>query len=157
MTLYEIDRRLTEFPYEIDEETGEILNVDDLDALEMEREEKLEAVACYIKNQRAEAKMIDDEMKALKDRRDRKNNRADSLERYLAKSLNGERFETAKCACTWRRSERVIVVDPAILPEDYVVVKTDMKPDKTAIKKAIKAGEEVPGAFLDSVNNMTVR
>lgn len=35
MTLYEIDKALMDFEFEVDEETGEILNASDLDELQI--------------------------------------------------------------------------------------------------------------------------
>ena len=48
--LYELERALQEFELEIDEETGEILNMEDMDALQMERDIKVENIALWIKN-----------------------------------------------------------------------------------------------------------
>ena len=53
--LYELERALAEFELEIDEETGEILNADELDALQMERDIKIENIALWIKNLKADA------------------------------------------------------------------------------------------------------
>lgn len=43
----------------------------------------------------------------------------------------------------------VVIDDLTAIPSEYVTTKIDLVPDKTAIKKAIKAGEEVPGAHLE--------
>jgi hypothetical protein len=43
----------------------------------------------------------------------------------------------------------VIIDDLTAIPSEYVTTKIDLVPDKTAIKKAIKAGEEVPGAHIE--------
>ena len=47
MTLYEIDNAILEC---IDLETGEIIDTDKLDALQLERETKIENVALWIKD-----------------------------------------------------------------------------------------------------------
>ena len=41
MTLYELTEAMKGFDFEIDEETGEILNGPELDQIQMERDEKL--------------------------------------------------------------------------------------------------------------------
>ena len=45
--LYEID---AEILASVDQETGEILDIEKLDALQMERERKLEGVALWVKD-----------------------------------------------------------------------------------------------------------
>ena len=62
MKLYEIDREIEAC---IDFDTGEILDSERLDALQMERAAKLEGVACWIKNLTADAKAFREEEKAL--------------------------------------------------------------------------------------------
>lgn len=41
MTLYELNEKINAFVWEIDEETGEIMNAADLDAIALARNEKL--------------------------------------------------------------------------------------------------------------------
>ena len=62
MTLWEIDQGIMAC---LDAETGEIIDPEMLTALSMEREAKLENVACWIKNLRAEAAAIKAEKDAL--------------------------------------------------------------------------------------------
>ena len=50
--LYDIDQDILDC---VDLETGEILDTEKLDALQMEREAKLEGVALWVKDLRAEA------------------------------------------------------------------------------------------------------
>lgn len=49
----------------------------------------------------------------------------------------------------------VVVDDTSAIPDQYMVTKTTVAPDKTAIYKALKAGEEVKGAHL-KMNRKTV-
>lgn len=44
--------------------------------------------------------------------------------------------------------ESVLVSDDSLLPDEFVVVKTSINPDKAAIAEAIKAGKEVAGATM---------
>lgn len=54
---------------EIDEETGEILNAEELDTLQGAFDEKAESVACYIKNLDAFTKDIKEEEAKMAERR----------------------------------------------------------------------------------------
>ena len=59
MTLYEIDQAILDC---VDMETGEVIDSDRLDLLQMERETKLENVGLWIKDLRAEADAIKNEI-----------------------------------------------------------------------------------------------
>lgn len=48
--IYQIRQEIADFEFECDPETGEILNALSWDALNMAFEEKVENIACYIKN-----------------------------------------------------------------------------------------------------------
>lgn len=54
-TLYELAEELENFELEIDEETGEVLNLADLDKVEMEFKKKVEGICLWIKNLKADA------------------------------------------------------------------------------------------------------
>lgn len=165
MTLYEIDHGLAEaFEKAIDPETGEIIDEEawaTLEALQMAREDKLENVALWVKDLNAEAAAVREEEKNLAKRRQSAEKKAESLKGYLAYALNGaERFKTAKVAISWRRSETVELlegVDPVTLPLEYQRVKVSVEPDKTKLKDALKAGEEIPGVELVEKQNLQIK
>lgn len=54
-TLYELAEELANFELEIDEVTGEVLNLADLDKVEMELKTKVEGICLWIKNLKADA------------------------------------------------------------------------------------------------------
>lgn len=58
MTLFEINKAILDFQFEVDEETGELLNAQALDDLQMARDEKIEGVGLWIKNLNAEAAAV---------------------------------------------------------------------------------------------------
>lgn len=166
MNLYEINtqiRRILDngFNGEIDPETGEILNEGehDLETLEIMRQDKLEAIALYIKNTLALADEIRQEEKSLAERRKAAEAKAERLSGYLAKDLadHGEKkFETAKCAVTSRKSEAVIV-DESVLEMQWYKPTTTYKPMLAEIKKAIKAGDTIEGAKIEERTKVTVK
>lgn len=157
MTLYEINDAILKFDYEIDEETGEILNAADLDALEMERNEKIENIACWIKNLRSDQKAVLEEATIQKTRADRLGKKADSLERYLDSQLQGEGFWTSKCEVTYRKSTRVEILNDMLIPDVFCKYETRRTPDKMRIKKAINSGAEIDGAVLVEKNNISIK
>ena len=94
MTIYEINEGILNC---IDPETGEIIDIDKLNELELERDAKIENVACWIKELKAEAEAIKAEKLALAERQRVAENKAESLKKWLAYALQGEKFKTAKC------------------------------------------------------------
>ena len=153
MTLWEIDQGIMAC---LDAETGEIIDPEMLTALSMEREAKLENVACWIKNLRAEAAAIKAEKDALAKREKASAKKAEDLENWLVQALGGQAFNTAKCAVGFRKSQRVDVLDKAIIPEAFMKAKTEYSPDKNAIAAAIKAGQEVSGCVLTDYLNISI-
>lgn len=158
MNLYQINEAIENaFMNCIDPETGEIVgDTSVLDDLQIQRDEKIENIALYIKNLKAEAEAIQNEERKLKSRRQTCENRADWLKKYLANNLQGEKFKTARVAVSWRKSQSVEVEDVWQLPDEFVRM-ADPEPNKTAIKEALKAGLEVPGAELVDNLSMTIR
>lgn len=157
MTLFEIDKAITEFEFEIDEETGEILNAEELDNLKLAREEKIEGVSLWVKNLKAEAEAVKQEKNAMADREKRLERKIEGLKSYLAYALNGEQFSTPRVALSWRKSKRVEIQYDDYIPEEYINVKVTKTPDKTAIKKAIEGGEEIKGVSLVESNNLQIK
>lgn len=158
MSLYHIDRAILEL---VDMDTGEILDNEAFDALQMERETKLENIALWIKNLTAEAKAIRAEEISLADRRKVCENKAERLKQYLSDALDGEKFQTAKCAVTFRKTTSVEITDTlaaAAWLEDNGqsdLVQYQMpKIGKTELAKILKNGTEVPGCEL--VQNLSM-
>ena len=150
MKLYEIDEAILNC---IDIETGEIIDAEQLDKLTMEREAKLENVACWIKELKAEAEALKAEKMAFAKRQQVAENKMESLKKYLAYALDGQAFKSTRVSVTFRKSQSVEVADIWKLDENYLRYK-EPEADKTAIKEALKAGKAVAGATL--VENTSV-
>lgn len=157
MTLFEINKALMDFEFEIDEETGEILNANELDELKMAREDKIEGIGLWIKNLEAEAEAVKHEKENMADRQKRLEKKAESLKGYLIYALNGEKFSTPKVAMTFRKSESVVIPDEYLIPDEYVNLSISRKPNKKAIKDALKSGKDVTGAELVTKQNIQIK
>lgn len=160
MKLYEIDHAIMEC---VDNETGEIVDFDKLNALSMTREKKLEGVGIAIKNLTAEAKAIREEEKNLAERRKILVGKADGYKEWLANVLNGDKFETSKIKCKFRKSSRVNVNEKrfgawAISHDrEELLIFAEPKPNKAKLKEVILSGEEIPGVTLEETNSLTVK
>jgi hypothetical protein len=146
-------------------ETGEILDAEKLDALQMEREQKLEGVALWIKDLKAEAEAVKAEADRLTARKKAVENKIDGLKQWLLFALNGEKLKTPRCNVYQTHSQRLAVVD-----EEQLIrhLKLDDDPDrylrfrepelkKDEIKKALKDGEFFPGAALEETEGLVIK
>lgn len=150
MKLYEIDSKILEC---IDMETGEVIDVDKLNELQIERDAKIENVACWIKDLKAEAEAIKNEKIALAERQKVAENKVESLKKWLAYALDGQKFKTAKCSVSFRNTESVEVTDEGLENlmrggNDELLTYKNPEPNKRAIKQALKDGLNVQGVQL---------
>lgn len=162
MSLYLLNEKLKscivlDEQHVVNTDDGEILNLEQFDALQMELADRVDGIGCYIKNLRAEADAIYAEINNLSLRAAALKKEASRCETYLSGVLYGQKFESPRCKITWRKSESCNVLNIEQLPNEYLRTKVTVDADKTAIKKAIKAGVEVPGAELIQKLNMTLK
>lgn len=141
----------------VDTEDGEIFDLQQFEALQMERDQKIEGMCCYIKNKLAEAEAIYAEINVLSYRAGIIKKEAERCKDYLAGALYGEKFESPRCKISWRKSDVCNVLSMEEIPDEYKRTKVTVDADKTAIKKAIKAGMEIPGAEVIQKLNMTLK
>ena len=155
MTLYEIDNEIMNC---IDEETGEIIDLDRLNALEMERDKKIGNVACWIKDLKAEAEAIKAEKQALEKRQKAAENKAERLKEWLQGILQGEKFKDSRCSISYRKSEKVVFAEDfayVTLPDS--MKKVTVEPRKTEIKDYLKTGATIEGVELVESSNIQIR
>lgn len=150
-TLYEIDNALMEC---FDPETGEIDEAR-YEQLQMEREQKIEGVACWFKNLKSDISALKEEEKNLAARRKVLENKLDSLKNWLAYACEGSKFSTSKVAISWRKSVAVDVFDSTLITDEFVTYTPSI--NKTAIKDAIKEGRQVEGARLAENTNIQIK
>ena len=123
-------------------------------------EKKLEQYAWVRSQNRAEADRLNEIADNIKARAKRKDALADMLETKISEAMirNGiNSLDTDTAVFKFRKSEQVIVsVDAESLPEEYCRTKTTHAPDKTALKRALKGGVEIPGVSLREVQNLKI-
>lgn len=163
MKLFDIDEKLAacvklDESRVVDTESGEIIDLEAIAALEMERDKKIENLGCWYKNLLADAEALKAQKNAFAEREKAAKAKAESLRGFLGRYLNGKKFETAKVAMSFRKSEAVEFDAKCIgdVPEEFLKFK-DPELDKIAVKKAIKAGETVPGCELVQRQNLQIK
>jgi len=129
----------------------------------MARDEKIEKVALWYKNLLADAEAFKAEKQAFEERQKAATNKAESLKKWLTNALNGSKFTTAKVVVSFRKSEQVELDDAAFMEyaqrceRDDLLSFKEPTPNKTAIKAAIKSGQQVYGAVLVEKNNISIK
>lgn len=152
MNIFQIDREILNC---IDTETGEILDEERLESLEIARDIKIENTALWYKNLKAEAGALREEAQALTKRANSAENLMNSLEKYLKYALGGEKFKTSKVNIRYKKSTSVEVENIEKLDKKFLIYPNPM-PDKMYIKRVINSGEKVNGAKLVTKQNMIV-
>lgn len=153
MNLYEIDNEILNC---VDMETGEVIDMDKLSDLQMERDQKVENIGCWIKNLLADAEALKKEKENFAKRQKAAENKAASLKAFLSRYLNGEKFKTAKVAISYRSNSSVDIAEDATVPEEYLKY-SEPTPDKIGLKAALKAGNKFPGITLVTSQNIQIK
>lgn len=153
MNLYQIDNAILDC---VDMETGEIFDVEKFDALSIERDVKLENIALWIKNLKAEAEALKVEMDSFAKRKKSAETKLESLKNYLATYLEGAKFETTRVKVSWRKSESVEYDDIYKIPDEFIKYK-EPEVKRTELKKALKDGMEFEGVRIVEKQNIQIR
>ena len=157
MTLYEIDAAIDQFLADnIDPETGVIKNIEHLEELQVERDNKIEAIALAYKNYSAELEALKKEKKIFEERIKKASRSAESCKEYLAYALNGEKFKTAKVAVSYRASTGLIVDPNVKLPDELLTYKTP-EPNAKLITELLKEGATIQGCSLEKRSNIQIK
>jgi len=114
---------------------------------------KADATCWVIEHLRGQAAYRQQQAKRLTDLARSDAGRADALEESLVFVLtqlqpSSTRFSFPDHELSSRKSTAVVIDDEQALDPTWLAVTTTTKPDKAAIKEALKAGQQIPGAQL---------
>ena len=151
--LYEIQEDILSC---IDLKTGEIIDVEQLHGLQMERRQKIRNIACWIKNLLADARAYEEEEKTFATRKSAAKNKADRLKQYLSDCLHGEKIQDKEFSIGWRKSQRIHIDEGAAIPAAYLIPVPD-KVDKQGLKDALRQGVLLPGITLMEYSNIQIQ
>lgn len=158
MSIYEIDDSILSL---VDMDTGEIEDEKRFDELQMERTQKVENIGCYYKNLLAEAKAMKEEEASLAQRRKAVENKAERIKSLLIYALKGQKFESPKVRCSYRKAKSVQVDDSFVdwarwHAVDLLTYKEPV-PNRTAIKAALAEGREIEHAEIVTNESLQVK
>lgn len=128
---------------------------------------KAESVSLYIKELEAGTKLLGESIKNLQSRKKAMENKVEHLKSYLLASMEtvGEnKIETDKVRISLRNNApSVFIYDEKAFINQYKGNRDDLlkysEPtvNKTAIKEALKSGEDIAGATLESKKTITIK
>ena len=160
--LYDIDAAILAC---VDPETGEIFDPEQLDALQMERAQKLEGVALWVKDLKAEAEAVKAEADKLNARKKAIDNKVESLKTWLLYALGGEKLKTPRCNVYQTHNQKVVIDDEKAMidmlmsspfGEKFLRIK-EPEIDKNALKDSLKQGYEYEFAHLEETESIVIR
>lgn len=161
-SIYELNKDYAELSAmleaaETPEEIEAIKNT--LEMLDCSIEEKIENTAKYMVNVEADIQGINAEIDRLNKIKKSKESTVETLKNnieYSMKQKGIEKLEVGTFKAYYKKSESVEITNLDVIPADYIT-RVEIKPDKVAIKKAIKAGEVVDGAHIQTNMNFYIK
>ena len=153
-SLYELDKEyeLALNNFKVDEETGEVLFDNELlEQLEGDYKQKVDNIACYIKDLQALSQSIKNEKANLDERLKANDKKIDSLKNYLFVSLERReisKLETARNKLSFRKSTSLIVEDEKLVPKKFINKVVTEKIDKNRGKFIMKRMKRFLAAYL---------
>ena len=140
---------------------------DTLDGVKGAIEDKADSIVQVIRNKQTFAASIDEEIKRLQARKKAVDKAVDRISAYLSDQLSVigiDKLETVHAKLSFRASEKCVVTDPAVAVgwalangrADLLTIP-EPTPSTSAIKAAIKSGEEIPGAMLIKNRNLQIK
>lgn len=149
MKLYELTGALADLS-SMDQDDEAVLTT--LESIQGDFKEKAVAILSLTSNFESDVAAIDSEIKRLQERKSVITNRKQSLRDYLLRNMEASGITKIDCplfTATIRKGlESVQIDDESKIPDEFVKVEVVTKSDKTAIKKALQAGQDVNGALL---------
>lgn len=144
--------RIEELEGEITQEIEEQLII-----TESQLKQKSIAYLEVIRKKEAFNDLIDNEVKRLQAMKKANNNLVDRLKDNLLTAVQTfGSFTIGTQKFSTRKSSQVIVEDVNSLPKEFKTIKVTEAADKTAIKKAIQAGEKIEGCFIQENLNLKI-
>ena len=140
---------------------------DTLESIEGEFDMKAENIAVFIKEIKAEADMLKAEEQSLRKRRQTKERQIDSLKTYLLtqmQEIGKSKIDTQKALISIRNNAPSLVVDDELSfirwaeqNNDSLLKYSMPEIRKSDVKKAVKAGDEIPFVHMEKSTSVIIK
>ena len=135
--------------------TPEIEN--EINLIEFTKAEKIDNYARLILANKADILAIESEMERLAKLKRTLVKSNEWLIGSLEQNIDENGFKTPLFAFKWAKSEAVEILDLNTIPMEYLRTKTSIEPDKVEIKKALKSGLEIKGAYIEQRRKLNLK
>ena len=141
----------------VDKATGEVFSVvEKLNALEIEKNEKIKSVAVYFDDMVAKLDNLKNKIDMLTKSKKTLEREIEGLQSYILFATDNKGFKDDEIEVKVKKSKRCDFTDETLIPEKFIKTEIKKSASKTEITKAIKAGEEVPGAVLNTYYSVKI-
>ena len=135
---------------------------DTLEGIGGELEQKAQNVALMVRSLESDAAACKEWAKTATEQARAIQNRADRLREYLAnamQSCNKTKISGPGISMSFRASHAVFVDDPDLIPKTYMrqPETPPPEPDKAAMLAAMRLGEVVPGAHIETRKSLQIK
>ena len=124
-------------------------------------EQKVVAVAAYIRNLEVEATAVEDARRRMEQRQRSLQRQAERLRGYLQQEMERTgitKVKNAELALRVQKNPPSVIIDSEnSIPDAYWERVITMKLLKTAIRDALKSGQAVPGAHLEQSTRLVIQ
>ena len=142
---------------------------DTLEGIEDEFDIKAENIACYIKSLKGDVDLIDEEIEALKRRKQVKENLINRLKKMLVENMQRikkKKIDRPRAKLTLKNNaEQAHFTDEKAFLKwaeeqdkaELINISIKHTISKTAVKDALQNGEELPGAWLEKSVSVIIK
>ena len=158
-TLFDIKNEYLDIINQVEEMEGEITPElsEQLTINEEQLQSKSIGYVAVIRQREALNELVSNEIKRLQAIKKRNDTLIDNLENRLLDAVKTfGNFESGLTKFGTRKSESIEVEDVNLLPTEFKTIKVTETADKTALKKAIKNGQEIKGVVLKTNTNLKI-
>ena len=153
MKLFEINQEILSC---IDLETGEIIAPEKLEALKMDKHEKLRNIAFVALNAAADAKAYEEQERKFAARKRSAKATVEWAKATLATELAGQKMKEPEFTISYRKSEAVEIADINAVPDEFRIPQPD-KINRADLKAALKNGAVIAGAQIVERQNIQIK
>ena len=164
MHLFELNEKFDAIVAMIEDDDNGIdeqVLIDTLESIELDRDLKLDNLATLIERNNAYINAYAEKQKKLQAAKKQLQTANDRFQWYMTQTMDQAGMKELKTENHMLRPRNynasVVVDDASVIPDRYMVTKTTVTPNKTAIRKALKAGEEVPGVHVEPTRKTVIK
>lgn len=164
MHLFELNEKFDAIVAMIEDDDNEIdeqVLIDTLESIELDRDLKLDNIATLIERNNAYANAYAEKQKKLQAAKKQLQTANERLQWYMTQTMDQAGMKELKTKNHMLRPRNykasVVVDDASAIPKQYMATKTTVAPDKNAIFKVLKAGEEIPGTHLEPSRKTVIK